>query len=70
MKKLLLLPLLLIYFISSAQTTELKLASDVWPPFTNIEGEKSIAKEIVNEALSRQNIEVKTEMLLFDEILP
>lgn len=70
MKKLLLLPLFIISLICSAQTTELKLASDVWPPFTNIEGEKSIATEIVYEALNRQNIEVATEMLLFDEVLP
>ena len=70
MKKLLLLPLLIISLMSSAQTTELNLASDIWPPFTNIEGEKSIATEIVNEALNRQNIQVESEMLLFDKVLP
>ena len=69
MKKLLLLPLIVICITGSAQTKELKLASDIWPPFTNIEGEKSIAIDIVNEALNRQNIEVKTEMLLFDDVL-
>jgi len=69
MKTLLLLPLLLISLICSAQTKELKLASDIWPPFTNVEGEKSIANDIVNEALSRQNIQVITEMLLFDDVL-
>jgi ABC-type amino acid transport substrate-binding protein len=69
MKKYLAFTFLLISLISSAQNGELKLASDIWPPFTNIEGEKSIASDLVNEALSRQNISTTTEILLFDDVL-
>lgn len=39
-----------------AQTDTLKLSMDVWPPFTNVEGEKSIATEIVEKALEGINI--------------
>ena len=52
-----------------AQEKELQLASDIWPPFTDLEGNKSIASDLVKEALSRQNIRVITEMLLFDDVL-
>ena len=69
MKKIVQFSLIIIFTTGVAQTTELKLASDIWPPFTNIEGEKSIAKELVNEALRRQNIEVTTGILLDDEVL-
>ena len=69
MKKTLLLILILMSVAAMAQEKELKLASDIWPPFTDVEGEKSIASDLVKEALSRQNIEVITEMLLFDDVL-
>jgi len=69
MKKYLAFTFLMISIICSAQTGDLRLASDIWPPFTNIEGEKSIASDLVNEALSRQNISTTTEILLFDDVL-
>jgi polar amino acid transport system substrate-binding protein len=56
-------------FTALAQTTELKLGSDVWPPFTNIKGEKSFALEIVDEALSRIGIKTVDKILTFDEVI-
>jgi polar amino acid transport system substrate-binding protein len=69
MKKLILLFLILISLNSFTQTTELKLASDIWPPFTNIEGEKSFALDLVREALSRININTLIEILDFDVVI-
>lgn len=48
---------------------ELKLASDIWPPFTNSEKEKSIALEIVHQALSQSNIESTTSILKFRDVI-
>ncbi len=51
------------------QTTELNLASDVWPPFTNVTSEKSFALDLVNEALNRINIQANFDILTFDEVI-
>ena len=69
MKKSLLITFLIASMTCLGQTVNLKMASDIWPPFTNSEEEKSIAMDIVNEALSRQNIETKTELISFDDVL-
>lgn len=42
--------------IGMAQNPEIKLVSDVWPPFTNSTEQKSIANELVQEALRRMEI--------------
>ena len=55
MKNLLII-LLLIASNVLAQNDTLKLASDVWPPFTNIESEKAIALDIVEEGLKLGNV--------------
>ncbi len=69
MKKLF-LPFLFLSFVSViSQNIELKLVSDIWPPFSNIEGEKSIASDLVDEALRRQNIETSTEMISFSDVI-
>jgi ABC-type amino acid transport substrate-binding protein len=52
-----------------SQKAQLKLASDIWPPFTNVETEKSIALDIVNEALQRSGVAVATSILGFNEVL-
>lgn len=52
-----------------AQTNELKLSSDVWPPFTNVEKEKSIALDIVRIALERINIKANYEIVDFKEVI-
>ena len=48
---------------------ELNLASDIWPPFTDVEGEKSISFDIVKEALERNSIMVHMDILEFGEVL-
>jgi len=56
-------------FNGNSQTTDLKLAADIWPPFTDVETEKSIATDLVNEALNRINIKSSVELLEFKEVL-
>jgi len=48
---------------------ELRLASDVWPPFSNVEGESAFAIMLVEEALMRSGIEMRSEILDFDKVL-
>ena len=52
------LSLLMVFIVvnSVAQTDTLKLSFYVWPPFTNVQGEISIATDIVETALNRVNI--------------
>lgn len=54
----------------SAQNSILKLDSDVWPPFTNVRPEKTIAMDIVEEALSRMEITAQFSITDFEEVLP
>ena len=65
--------LIIIFLIGTiniqAQTKELKLSSDVWPPFTNAEEEKSVAMDIVKQALARIDINVNYSIVNFDEVL-
>lgn len=56
-------------FFGFAQHRELKLAADVWPPFTNIEGEKSILSDLVQEALTRIDVSSTMEITSFTEVL-
>jgi polar amino acid transport system substrate-binding protein len=68
--KNILLSILIISSVSGiAQTTKLKLGSDVWPPFTNVDNEKSFALDLVKEALNRIDIQSSTEILSFDEVI-
>lgn len=52
-----------------SQTTHLKLASDIWPPFTNEEPHRSFAIELVEEALKRSGVASTTEIIKFSEVL-
>ena len=54
---------------SFAQKRELKLAADVWPLFTNVEGEKSILTDLVQEALTRMDIESSIEIKDFADVI-
>ena len=47
----------------TAQATELSLASDVWPPFTDIFKQTRFAIDIVHSALGRAGIKADTEIL-------
>ena len=69
MKKILLIPIFFTVLNVFPQTNELKLASDVWPPFTNLEKEKSFALDLVREALARMNISVNISILDFDKVI-
>jgi ABC-type amino acid transport substrate-binding protein len=69
MKKPLLLTFLILSMSCFAQIATLKLASDIWPPFSNVEGEKSIASDLVNEALNRQEIQTTTELIVFGDVI-
>lgn len=46
-----------------------RLASDVWPPFTDVEDEKSLALDIVDSALSRSGIDVNYEIMGFEDVM-
>lgn len=61
--------LVILSFNGNSQTTDLKLAADIWPPFTDVETEKSIATDLVNEALNRININTSVELLEFKDVL-
>jgi len=69
MKKTILYCFSFLTFFSYAQQQELKLAADVWPPFTNAEGEKSILSDLVQEALVGIQIESSMEIIDFAEVL-
>ena len=69
MNKSILFLLLLLNVSLYSQQAELKLAADIWPPFTNIEGEKSILTDLVGEALIRINTNTKFEIIEFNDVL-
>ena len=69
MKKYFFICFSLITFLSYGQQQELILAADVWPPFTNVEGEKSILTHLVKEALQDIQIESTLEITDFSEVL-
>jgi ABC-type amino acid transport substrate-binding protein len=66
--KALIFSLLLISSNLFAQTT-LKLSSDIWPPFTDLEGKKSIALDIVSTALKRMAIKTEYAIIEFHEVI-
>jgi polar amino acid transport system substrate-binding protein len=69
MKKILLFIFIFSALTGYTQTTELKLGSDIWPPFTNVDTEKSFALDLVKEALNRMNIQSSTEIIKFDDVI-
>ena len=69
MKLLLTFLLLCIPFTGTAQVTNLRLVSDIWPPFTNVAPSKSFTLDLVNEALSRAGINASTEIEEFDAVI-
>ncbi len=52
-----------------AQTSKLQLASDVWPPFTDMEGKRAVALSLVQEALQRGGFTVEVEILAFGDVM-
>lgn len=53
--------LFLILTLAQGQNTELKLTTDVWPPFTDTNGNKSILTVLVQEALYRRDVNSSIE---------
>ncbi len=52
-----------------AQNNQLKLASDIWPPFADEEGKKAFALELVQEALIRGKTSTTTAIISFKDVL-
>ncbi|HSC54070.1 MAG TPA: transporter substrate-binding domain-containing protein [Phnomibacter sp.] len=69
MKRLLLLTLLLATVVGYSQTTTLKLASDVWPPYTDVSSKFALAIDLVREALSRNHVKEQTKILDFTAVI-
>jgi len=69
MKKSILFLSIIFTIFTNAQERELKLAADIWPLFTNVEGEKSILTDLVKEALSRMETNATIEMKEFSDVL-
>ncbi len=69
MKKTFISIFLLLSLSAFSQINELKLASDIWPPFTNVEEEKAFAMDLVKEALSRTGIKVDYSIMEFDDVI-
>ncbi len=69
MKKILLYLLFFATIYSYSQQADLKLAADVWAPFTNVEGEKSILTDLVKEALTRINMTSSVKIIEFNDVL-
>jgi len=64
--------ILLLVFLSAgvqAQTDTLKLASDIWPPFTNVKGQKSVASDLVNLALRRVGVTAINQAGAFGDVV-
>ena len=47
----------------------LRLASDVWPPFTDVEGKVRRAIDLVEVALARSQISSGTRITSWDEVI-
>lgn len=69
MKNIFLLLLLGLCITTYSQNSDLKLASDIWPPFTDVESEKAFALDLVKEALARIDIKVDYEIVEFDDVI-
>ncbi|WP_422356792.1 substrate-binding periplasmic protein [Roseivirga pacifica] len=54
---------------SISQETTLKLASDVWPPFTNVAEKGGLAQDLVNFALKRSGVNMESEIMSFDAVI-
>ncbi len=68
MKKVLLLLFVITSFLVHAQPDRLLLASDVWPPFTNVEAGQRVAIGLVVEALKRDQVVAINEIVDFGQV--
>jgi ABC-type amino acid transport substrate-binding protein len=56
-------------FVGAAWAADLRLASDIWPPFTDRTGHPSFATELVHEALARAGYPAKTTTMEFEAVI-
>ncbi len=54
---------------SGAEAAELRLASDTWPPFTDVAGRPRVALDLVDEALRRIDVRSETHIVAFDAVI-
>jgi len=71
MRQLILIVLVLVTnpIFSQESKPTLRLTSDIWPPFTNVEGQRTIALDIVEMALTRSGIEFSFQIQEFTEVI-
>ena len=69
MKNILVFVLLLTVNLVYSQTTKLNLASDVWPPFTDVATNHAFALDLVHEALARANVQEHTDITDFKKVM-
>lgn len=68
MKQILSIFLLSIALNSFAQSDAISLSCDIWPPFTNVKEEKTLAMDIVKTALDRINMPSSYVVTDFDKV--
>lgn len=69
MKYLLSIIFILLSAICFAQQKKLTLASDVWPPFTDVKTKKSFATDLVKHALERSGVKPEFKILEFNDVI-
>ena len=67
--KLKLLSIFLLISPLALGQVKMNLASDVWPPFTNVKEEQSLAFDIVHEALSRSYVSAESHITTFEDVM-
>jgi ABC-type amino acid transport substrate-binding protein len=55
---------------ADAETADIRLASDIWPPFTNFSGQPRIAIDLVHEALERAGLDATTSIVDWSAVTP
>ena len=58
-----------LFFAGAAGAADLRLASDIWPPFTDKAGHPSFATELVHEALTRSGYQARTTIMEFEAVI-
>lgn len=69
MKYLTILVFLSFSISTFGQEVKLKLASDVWPPFTNTADNNAFAIDLVRESLHRTGVEIENEIIDFTDVI-
>ena len=56
-------------FAGTAKPSQLKLASDVWPPFTDVAGKPRQALDLAQAALERSQVNNRIRITAWNEVL-